>query len=561
MEFINRSLSQLADLFRSMTPGARITSVLLVAVIVISLVYLVTFQYQGGGEYLFGGHEFSERELQLIEAAFAKAELGRWDRVGSRIRIPRGKEPEYLAALAEGNAIPVDFNTIFDQMISGGSVFESRQSRELKLKLLRQKYLGMVLAQLPGVRDATVQFDETPGSGFNRATKQTAMAAILPDGTRGLRDDLVETVRYTVSSMVAGLSPEDVTVTDLAQGRVHPGRSNQGERGELENVYAKNKKLFENYWRDKIYDGLRMYPGIVVGVNVELDPHTKSTTNSVKYDPKPVNLQSDQASSSQESEPFGGRPGAVPNLAVGNRPLSAGVSRNQRNTSEERSESQQSITGHEETIAEQTGLIPQSVSASIGLPNSYVVKVWKKENPTPEGQDPVEPTEDMLQQIETELRDKIQNAVVAMMPPVNAGVSKFAEVNFHTFDDFDPEPPEAPSVVSGAGGWLASNWQTIGLFILGGVGLMMFRNMIRSTLQPEQESNANIAADLMPATIPISGETGGSSSSEDEELDADAGLRRYRAQGPDLRSELASVVKEDPDAAANVLRSWIGDAA
>jgi flagellar M-ring protein FliF len=37
--------------------------------------------------------------------------------------------------------------------------------------------------------------------------------------------------------------------------------------------------------------------------------------------------------------------------------------------------------------------------------------------------------------------------------------------------------------------------------------------------------------------------------------------RRFQSSGPDLRSELQEIVRENPDAAANILRSWIGEAA
>jgi flagellar biosynthesis/type III secretory pathway M-ring protein FliF/YscJ len=36
---------------------------------------------------------------------------------------------------------------------------------------------------------------------------------------------------------------------------------------------------------------------------------------------------------------------------------------------------------------------------------------------------------------------------------------------------------------------------------------------------------------------------------------------KFRSGGPDLKSELHEIVKENPDAAATVLRAWIGDAA
>ena len=36
---------------------------------------------------------------------------------------------------------------------------------------------------------------------------------------------------------------------------------------------------------------------------------------------------------------------------------------------------------------------------------------------------------------------------------------------------------------------------------------------------------------------------------------------RFRSTGPDLKAELHDIVKENPDAAATILRSWIGEAA
>jgi flagellar M-ring protein FliF len=35
-------------------------------------------------------------------------------------------------------------------------------------------------------------------------------------------------------------------------------------------------------------------------------------------------------------------------------------------------------------------------------------------------------------------------------------------------------------------------------------------------------------------------------------------LRRMTGSGPSLRDELSELVKDDPDSAANILRSWIG---
>ena len=87
MDFINQAYSQLTDLFRSMTPAARITAGLLLTVVVISLVYLVRFQTTGSDEYLLGGRVFSESEVASMEAAFSAANLSQWARHLRRIKI------------------------------------------------------------------------------------------------------------------------------------------------------------------------------------------------------------------------------------------------------------------------------------------------------------------------------------------------------------------------------------------------------------------------------------------------------------------------------------------
>jgi len=45
-----------------------------------------------------------------------------------------------------------------------------------------------------------------------------------------------------------------------------------------------------------------------------------------------------------------------------------------------------------------------------------------------------------------------------------------------------------------------------------------------------------------------------------EDVTHEARLRRFGGQGPSLRDELAEVVREDPDAAAGILRGWINAA-
>jgi flagellar M-ring protein FliF len=89
MDFVNRAWTQLTELFRSMSPGARLTAALLLAVVVASLGYLFKYQSSGAGVYLMGGQQFSGADMDAALAALAKANL-EWELEGTRIRIPRG---------------------------------------------------------------------------------------------------------------------------------------------------------------------------------------------------------------------------------------------------------------------------------------------------------------------------------------------------------------------------------------------------------------------------------------------------------------------------------------
>ena len=102
MDFLNKAYSQLTDLFKSMTPGSRITAGMLLIMIVVSLTYLFVFQVNTANEYLFGSREFSQGELDAMQSAFGAAGLNNFKVVGKRVCVPRGQLVEYLQALSQG---------------------------------------------------------------------------------------------------------------------------------------------------------------------------------------------------------------------------------------------------------------------------------------------------------------------------------------------------------------------------------------------------------------------------------------------------------------------------
>ena len=73
-------------------------------------------------------------------------------------------------------------------------------------------------------------------------------------------------------------------------------------------------------------------------------------------------------------------------------------------------------------------------------------------------------------------------------------------------------------------------------------------------------TSAAIVAATTAAGAPTLNVVADDDAGEPGEQSARSRLKRRGVHGPSLRDELADIVKEDPDAAVNILRTWIGNA-
>lgn len=554
MDFLNKSYGQIVDLFRSMTPGSRITAGLLLVLIATSLTYLFVFHANSGTDYLFGAREFSQSELDAMQKAFGTAGLDQFEVVGYRIRVPRRKRYQYIQALSQENFTPENFDSAVDEVLSSSSSwFESSQLRAMKLQHATQKKLARVISAITGIERATVQYHEERKGGYPVQTIRKATIAVAASGRRPLDAALVRAVRATASGWF-GIEPENVVVTDLVRGRAYGGKNDIDDRGAADTVYADTKRMYEKSWQETIYDRLAMYPGIVAAVNVQLDPEMDNETSKVTYDPQATAVESNTSEKTQETRPpAGGRPGAVPNEVPSNKPRELLASSSPTISSDESSEKQISVAGHEQTHSKKASLIPQQVTVSVGVPKSYYQVVWKQRNPPKADQPLAEPDPAALKGIEQDIKKDIETAIVSLLPSLSAGTNPYPQVTVTSYDDLPPEPIAEPSMAETGLAWLADNWQTLALFGIGLISLMMVRSMIRSA-----------AAKAPPAPAPVHiPEESTNDTAEEESLPEEPLVlnRRGKSTGATLREELTVLVKEDPDAAANVLRTWIGEIA
>src|SRR6478735_9309582 len=205
MDFLNKSIAQLSDLLRSMTPGARITAGLLLAVVVVSMGYLFQHGASGPDAYLFGGEPLPDRELTRVEAAIAKAGLSDYQREGNRIRVPSGQQAKYLAAVADADALPPNFNTIQENALNKSGPWESGEATRQRLKIARQQTLSEIVRAMYWVENAVVLYDEHETRGLRDlgAVKQaTASVSVRPRLGESLTPQRAKNIQKLVAHSV-----------------------------------------------------------------------------------------------------------------------------------------------------------------------------------------------------------------------------------------------------------------------------------------------------------------------------------------------------------------------
>jgi flagellar M-ring protein FliF len=552
MDFLNKAFAQVSELFRSMTPGARITAGLLLAVVVVSVGYLFNHQVTGGNSYLLDGQHFSTAELQAMQAAFGQAQLGDFEIEAGRVRVPRGLKAKYMAALADAGAMPAHFGSYLDAAVNKPSPFTSKAQQEAMLKNALQKELERTIRYMKGVETAAVFYDVHKRVGLRSETTITASVSVKPVGETMLPPDQVPKIRSLVAGAI-GASPDQVTVVDV-NGPTYKAGGQDDVPDVLDDPYAQRVTFWQEKYERKILSALEYVPGAVVTANVELDTHTRQQEERTKVDPKtvPITVKEETETNQSDAAAPAGQPGLQSQRA--NAPATLPAQARGNHTDKERTTlTQQNDTSREYYRTETAPLTPKRVTVTVGVPSSYFDKVYRELNPSPPGQplEPIDPKK--LAQVQKDAIDKIQGHVVTLIPQSDLTADPRPLVTVTPFPQLPGAVLPTPGMGEIALNWLVSNWSTAGMTGLALVSLMMLRSMVRAS--PVQTATPDLP--LPPAAPPPAEKETKKEVAEPVKKGAGR-LKRKLGSGQSLREELAEMVREDPDTAASILRSWIG---
>jgi flagellar biosynthesis/type III secretory pathway M-ring protein FliF/YscJ len=421
--------------------------------------------------------------------------------------------------------------------------------------------LAQVLRGFPNVRNATVMIDATNRRAFGDAARQPSATVNLQTKSPGDKPSkkLINGAAATVAGAVSGLQRSRINV--VIDGASYNVADNDPENGGMANgdSWMDLLKEGERHFSQKVMAHLGRINGVMVSVSVDPKMDIKRIEREVfdkanTFDK--VIQTSEKTSESTNSSRVAGEPGAVPNAAVtggANQRMdlaaggAAGGGREGSSTNDAENTARMQVfpAVMREWIRSPAGAAAVT-GASVTIPRSHFVHIFKSINPS--AAEPDQATLDPIIKLEL---PKLKAAVLGCLGQVAA--EKIAVDWYYDYMPTTGGDPAAPAAATSVPLALAGHAKEIALGGLALVSLFMVMMMVRKSapptiVVPKPERPAPVA----PPPTDVAGEVGeGTQSMEAMEVD-DESIRTTQ-----IISQVSSLVKENPDAAANLVKRWL----
>ncbi|CAN5648874.1 hypothetical protein BH09PLA1_BH09PLA1_22110 [soil metagenome] len=367
--------------------------------------------------------------------------------------------------------------------------------------------------------------------------------------------NLIDGAATTVVGAQAGISLSNVKVVINGHPCTVSDRSGLGI-GNSDEILTKQQES-EQFFTQKISQQLGWIGAVMVAVTCDVNIKSEQRSEET-YDPKSVVQKevSTETETNEQTEPAApsGEPGAIPNspLAITPAPSpggnSAGSNRERNST---KFENRFGKTHSESVIpAGKTKVL----AAIVRLPRSYFVSVYKMSNPTAQ----TEPDEKAIAQLVEQEIPKVRRDVKSC-----TYITNDEDIVVDTYTDGLPllgaiaSASIGGSKSAGAGltATLTGHYKEIGIGALALVSLFRVSSMVKKGA-PAPPVMAIVNEPSEPAMLSagedVAGEASeGSTTLDGMELDDDA----VKAQ--QMVEQVATMVKENPDGAANLVKRWL----
>ncbi len=556
MDFVNQTINQLRDLFASMTPGARLTAGLLLAVVVVSLGYLVNQGTSGPDEYLFGAEPLTSTQIARMEGAMSQAGLGDYSVEGNHIRIPRGQKATYIAAIADAGELPPDIFMMMDEALAKGSIFDDSSTKKQRLKAAREKQLSLIIGQMPWVDRAMVLYDVQEERGLRATRQASASISVMPAVGETVTAQRSRNLKSFVAS-AHNIPLANVSITNLGNDSLVGSDGISAD--DFDHPLYSTKAKVEQKLRNELMAQLDYIPGIRVQVKAEIDNTLEKRSLQVNPEDKTAMLKKQETTDTSEQLAGGG--GGAPGLNAQGPGRNGSDASLAKQDSSKKTLEQSTIdnvvgTRTEEIIT--AGLNLERADASVAVPLSYVVSVIKKNGLELTGTEPDKITPEELQATQADIQGKIEEIVKPLLPSLTIGEDEYKQAKVTFFQDLTPAEIPSPSMASNVLGYAERYANTIAMAGVALISLVMLRSIAKGGGDNDNlPSVASLRLDTASGEASSRASGANSSGTPTEEERQKLKLRKAET----LKDDLAEMVSGDPEAAAEILKNWINNAA
>jgi flagellar biosynthesis/type III secretory pathway M-ring protein FliF/YscJ len=558
MDQIRLQLQRLANQLSALNASQKMLAASLAAIVILTLWWTTRYASERDMVALFDANLPAE-QLSRVTAALDTVGIAYESRAG-RIMVPAEKR---LAAWSQATylgVVPENAQNSFDAMLDGVKPWESQGVLKERINRGREIKLTQVMSRWPGIERAEVIIDPRDKVGVSTRIDPSATVSLKTFNRTGGRR-LAESAADAVVGAIAGMKRSKVQVT--IDGVSFPVRERDDGSVAGGSEIIEMVRSHEDRVVDKIRQHFGFIPGLHVSVTADLNTKTVSEERRTPDPQNKISLPLRETSETNEQTTARAReePGAVSNIAI---PSAVDGSGGGRSTEERSTAEMMSDYGVTRTTTHQPAGDARIIAASVRVPRSYFIEVWKKLNPTIT----TDPTEEQL-------KPTIDFELAAIRADVRniTGIEYEAAITVNAYTDLTPMVVGGSAtdgaVTAGAGLVAVGYAREIAIGVLALVSLFMVTRMVKKSAPPAPPvrplgyaeaaaagaSNRPGGPEAIDGNDPIAGVVAeGQPMLFGQEIDPES------LEGKQIIDQVSVLVKDNPEMAATLVRKWLKSA-
>jgi flagellar M-ring protein FliF len=545
MEFIGKLWRQTKQHMGGLTRSQRLAIALCVVIIAGSFIWLVQWAAQRALVPLPLSAMTPDEMTDVLST------LERMDyehRVeGERIYVRPAQKTVILARLMESESLSGAVTIDFARLLEDDSPWLSESEKQWRRSVALSGELSRTISSMSGVRSARVFVDNSSRRGFaGRAVPPSATVSVWPQPSFQMSKKRIHMLASLVSGAVAGLEVGNIRVVDERAGRSYTASDPQDA---MAADMLELRRSEERHFETKIRDRLSYIPGVLVSVFAELESEL-TQTQKTRLD-KPVISKTRTETTTDTRGPAAGEPGTRPNVGA-TVASSAAVENSETESVEEEFMGER---GREVTTSQNTRGVVRKLTASIGVPRSWLIQIYKELNHTEE-----EPADEVaLQAVEEGEFSKIEEAVMRVINAEDrsvVAVASFPDLGLSIGGVLPGAEPSEAATAGAVGGVLRAYGPQLGLLVLAACSLLLMLMIVRrASRPPEGHGVAETGFEMFHAgEVPTVGGDAASAGS-DPLVGHELNEEEYRRK--QVAEQVTQLVDDHPEMAASLVQSWI----